>query len=95
MLQMSVEIIKPNKEILELLKHSKYEIKNGMIKTLNNTNLKFICPIEYIITFPISITIYEYKVNEISNKNFYIKEYKQKYNFNEIKKIIGCKIDSK
>ncbi len=27
----------------------------------------------------------EYKVNEISNKNFYIKEHNQKYNFKELK----------
>ena len=30
----------------------------------------------------------EYKVNEISNKPFYIKELNQKYNLNEIKEIL-------
>ena len=33
-------------------------------------------------------TILEYKVNEIINRNFYIKEYKQKYNLKEIKQIL-------
>ncbi len=36
--------------------------------------------LELIITF----TILEYKVNEISNKPFYIKECKEKYNLKEI-----------
>ena len=31
---------------------------------------------------------YEYKVNEIASKNFYIKEYNQKYNLKQIKQII-------
>ena len=30
---------------------------------------------------------YEYKVNEIASKNFYIKKYNQKYNLKEIKQI--------
>ena len=88
MFEMSIEVIKPNKEILELLKCTKFKVKNGMIKTLNNTNLKFVSPIESIIISPIHIAIYEYKVNEISNRNFYIKEYKQKYNLKEIKQIL-------
>ena len=36
--------------------------------------------LELIITF----TILEYKVNEINNKPFYIKECKEKYNLKEI-----------
>ena len=35
MLEMTIEIIKPNKEMLELLKHSKYKVKNCKIKTQN------------------------------------------------------------
>ena len=38
----------------------------------------------YLITYPITFTILEYKVNEISNKPFYIKECKEKYNLKEI-----------
>ena len=63
-------------------------IKKGQIKHLTNTNLKFIKPTEYIINSPTTLTIYEYKVNEISNKPFYIKELNQKYYLNEIKEIL-------
>ena len=41
-----------------------------------------------MITYPSTLTIYEYKVNEIANKPFYIKEHKQKYNLKEIKQIM-------
>ena len=51
---------------------------------LLNTNLQFIEPTEYLITYPFIITILEYKVNEISNKQFYIEERKEKYNLKEI-----------
>ena len=32
---------------------------------------------EYLITYPTTLTILEYKVNEISNKPFFIKEHNQ------------------
>ena len=80
-----LEELKPNIEILELLENYTYTIKKGEIRYLINTNLKFIKPTEYIIISPTILTIYEYKVNEISNKPFYIKEHNQKYNLNEIK----------
>ena len=83
-----IEELKPNTEILELLENHTYTIKKGQIKYLTNTNLKFIKPTEYIIKSPTTLTIYEYKVNEISNKRFYIKELNQKYNLNEIKEIL-------
>lgn len=35
-----------------------------------------------------TLTILEYKVNEISSKPFYVKEHKQKYNLMEIKQIL-------
>ncbi len=79
---------KPNDEILEIIKTYEYTVKNGKIKHLKATNLQFINPTEYSITYPTTLTIYEYKVNEIANKNFYIKEYKQKYNLKEIKQIL-------
>ena len=79
--------IKPNSEILEIIKNCTSTTKNGKAKHLMATNLQFIEPIEYRITFPIVLTILEYKVNEISNKNFYVKEYNQKYNLKEIKQI--------
>ena len=64
------------------------ETKNGKVKHLLKTNLQFVEPTEYIITYPTTLTILEYKVNEISNKPFYIKEHNEKYNFKEIKQIL-------
>ncbi len=92
-----LEELKPNNEILKTLKNYTYTIKNGKTKHLLHTNLQFIEPIEYLITYPITLTILEYKVNEISNKPFYINEaenmvsfliesYKEKYKLTEKKK---------
>ena len=75
--------LKPNPKLLELIKEFTYKTKKGKVKVLLNTNLQFIEPTEYLIIYPITITIFEYKVNEISNKPFYIKEYKEKYNLKE------------
>ena len=83
-----IQELKPNNEILEIIKGYNYTVKNGKIKHLKATNLQFIEPTEYLITNPITLTIYEYKVNEIANKPFYIKEHKQKYNLKEIKQIL-------
>lgn len=83
-----IQELKTNDEILEIIKNYDYTIKNGKIKYLRATNLQFIEPNEYLITYPSTLTIYEYKVNEIANKNFYIKEHKQKYNLKEIKQIL-------
>ena len=83
-----VQELKPNTEILEIIKDYTYTIKNGKVKHLLHTNLQFIEPTEYIITSPIMLTILEYKVNEISNKPFYIKERNQKYSLSEIIKIL-------
>ena len=80
--------LKPNDEILEIIKKYEYIVKNGRIKHLKSTNLQFIEPTEYLITYPTILTIFEYKVNEIASKNFYIKEHKQKYNLKEIKQIL-------
>ena len=80
--------LKPNAEILEIIKDDDYAIKNGRIRHLKTTNLQFIQPTEYLITYPSTLTIYEYKVNEIANKLFYIKEHKEKYNLKEIKQIL-------
>ena len=80
--------LKPNPKLLELIKEFTYKTKKGKVKVLLNTNLQFIEPTEYLITYPITITIFEYKVNEISNKPFYIKEYKEKYNLKEIENFL-------
>ena len=84
----TIQTLKPNTEILEVIKDYKYKIKNGKVKNLLHTNLQVIEPTEYLITYPITLTILEYKVNEISSKPFYIKEYQQKYNLKELKQIL-------
>ncbi len=78
------EEFKPNPKITELIKNYTYKTKKGKIKVLLHTNLQIIEPTEYLITHPITLTILEYKVNEISNKPFYIKEHKEKYNLKKI-----------
>ncbi len=81
--------LKPNEEILNVIKDYKYKIIKGKVKTLLHTNLQFIEPTQYIITYPTTLTILEYKVNEINNKTFYIKEHNEKYNLKEIKQILN------
>ena len=76
--------LKLNPKLLELIKNYTYKTKKGKVKVLLHTNLRFIEPTEYLITYPTTLTILEYKVNEISNKPFYIKELKEKYNLKEI-----------
>lgn len=83
-----IQVLKTNEEILEIIKNYTYSIKNGKVKHLLHTNLQFIEPTEYTITYPTPLTILEYKVNEISNKPFYIKEYNEKYNLKEIIQIL-------
>ena len=46
----TIEIFKPNKEIIEIIKNYNYKTKNGKIKHLEKTNLQFIEPTEYRIT---------------------------------------------
>ena len=77
-----IENLKPNKVLTGIF--FEYAVKLGQIKTILHTNLQVIIPTEYQITYPTALTILEYKVNEISNKPFYIKEHNQKYNFKEI-----------
>ena len=74
-----IQELKPNEELLEIIKNYNYTIKNGKIKHLMVTNLQFIEPTEYLITYPITLTILEYKVNEISSKPFYIKQKATRY----------------
>ena len=83
-----IQELKPNTEILEIIKSYTYITKNGKVKHLLKTNLQFVEPTEYIIIYPTTLTILEYKVNEISNKPFYIKEHNEKYHLKEIKQIL-------
>ncbi len=82
------EDLKPNPLLLELLNNFNYRTENGKVKILEKTNLKFIEPVKYIITYPIKLTILEYKINEINNKPFFIEQYNDKFNLNEIKEIL-------
>ena len=84
----TIEEFKPNPKIIELIKNYTCKTKKVKIKVLLHTNLQVIEPTEYLITYPINLTILEYKVNEISNKPFYIKEHNAKYNLKEIENII-------
>ena len=79
-----IENLKPNKDLTKILKDFKYKVKLGQIKTILYTNLQVVIPTECQVTYPTTLTILEYKVNEISNKPFYIKEHNQKYNIKEI-----------
>ena len=79
-----IENLKPNKDLTDILKNFKYKVNLGKIKIILYTNLQVIIPTEYQITYSTILTILEYKVNEISNKSFYIKEHNQMYNIKEI-----------
>ncbi len=84
----TIQTLKSNTEILEVIKDYKYKIKNGKVKNLLHTNLQVIEPTEYLITYPTTLTILEYKVNEISNKPFFIKEHNQKNSISETIQIL-------
>lgn len=84
----TIQTLKPNTEILEVIKDYKYKIKNGKVKHLLHTNLQVIEATEYLITYPITLTILEYKVNEISSKPFFIKEHNQKNSISETIQIL-------
>ncbi len=62
----TMETLKPNNEILEVIKDYTCKVKKGTVKHLLHTNLQVIEPTEYLITYPTTLTILEYKINEIS-----------------------------
>ena len=71
----TIETLKPNSTIIDIIKCYDFKTRHGKVKILENTNLKFIEPTQYLILSPKKIAIYEYKINEISNKQFYVKEH--------------------
>ena len=83
-----IENLSPNKDLLNAINTFDKKIINGNIKVILNTNLKVIKPTTYIIKSPVKLTILEYQVNEINNKNFYIQEYQMKYNLKEILELL-------
>ena len=60
-----IENLKPNKDLTNILKNFKYKVILGQIKTILHTNLQVVIPTEYQVTYPITFTKLEYKVNEI------------------------------
>ena len=60
--------LKPNKDLMGILKDFKYKIKLEKIKTILRANLQMIIPAEYKITYPTTLIILEDKVNETSNE---------------------------
>ena len=59
-----IENLKPNNDLIDILKDFKYKIKLGQIKIILHTNLKVITPTEYQITYSTTLAILEYKVIE-------------------------------
>lgn len=70
-----IKELKPNQKIIEPIKNYTYKTKK--IKVILHTNLQVIEPTEYLITYPIPLTILEYIVNEISINHFTLKNIKQ------------------
>ena len=62
-----IEKLKPNKGLIDILKDFKYKVILGQTKTILHTNLQVVIPTEYQVTYPTTLTILEYKVNEIYN----------------------------
>ena len=52
-----IQNLKPNDEILEIIKDYSYTIKNDKVKRLKYTNLQFIEPTRYLITYLSMLTI--------------------------------------
>ena len=60
----TIEELKPNPKLLELIKDCTYKTKKGKVKVLVNTNLQFIEPTEYLIlSFFFYFKIYSYSWN--------------------------------
>ena len=48
----TIETLKPNSTIIDIIKCYDFKTRNGKVKILENTNLKFIEPTEYLILSP-------------------------------------------
>lgn len=57
-----IENLKPNKDLISILKDFKYKAKLEQIKTILRTNLQVVIPTEYQITYPTILTILEYNM---------------------------------
>ena len=47
----TIENLKPNKDLTDILKNFEYTVKLGQIKTILHTNLHVVIPTEYHITY--------------------------------------------
>ena len=56
----TIEELKPNPSIIDIIKSYTYQTINGKVKVLKNTNLKFIKPIECLITYPVNLNIFDF-----------------------------------
>ena len=54
----TIEELKPNPSIINIIKSYTYKTINGKVKVLKNTNLKFIKPTEYLIKYLLILAIY-------------------------------------
>ena len=52
-----IQNLNPNDEILKIIKDYSYTIKNDKVKRLKYTNLQFIEPTKYLITYLSMLTI--------------------------------------
>ena len=66
----TIQTLKPNTEILEVIKDYKYKIKNGKVKNLLHTNLQVIEPTEYLITYPITLTILKRQMDFLGYRDY-------------------------
>ena len=75
-----LEELEPNPKLINAISNFKYKVIKGQVKVLLNTNLKIIKPTIYEISSPITLTILEYKINEISNRLYLISKEESKEN---------------
>ena len=76
-----LEELEPNPKLINAISNFKYKVIKGQVKVLLNTNLKIIEPTIYEISSPITLTILEYKINEISNRLYLISKDESKENY--------------
>lgn len=87
----TLDVIEPNKEVLELVKKFNGICTNGEVKALVPANVKVITPAIFRINMRNeTIIICEYKGEIKDNKNFYIPSLQKTYNLRGIKQYLYC-----
>ena len=78
----TIQTLKPNTEILEVIKDYKYKIKNGKVKNLLHTNLQVIEPTEYLLLQFLNIKLTKYLINHFLLKSIIKKiQYQKPFKF--------------